>query len=181
LKRVIGIVGMPGSGKSIADEVAREFSFSVLIMGDIVREEVKKRGLILNPENIGKVMIKIRMEEGSAVVAKICITKINFSSTRVLIEGLRSLDEVHEFRKKFPNFSLIAIHASPKVRFHRIFGRNRSDDPKDWYVFQERDLREVNVGIGSVIALAEHMIINEGSLQSFKIKLRKCLKAILSE
>lgn len=173
---------MPGSGKSVADEVLRESGFSIIIMGDVIREEVTRRGLNPTPENVGEVMVKIRREDGSAVVAKRCIPKIQRASEKdVVVEGLRSLAEVYEFRRNFPCFRFIAIHASPIVRFHRIFGRNRSDDSTDWRIFIERDLREIKVGIGSVIALADYMIVNEGSLQYFQTNLKDCLKAILSE
>ncbi len=173
---------MPGSGKSIADEVLRESGFSIIIMGDIIREEVTQRGLNPTPENVGEVMIKIRREEGLAVVAKRCNPKIQrVTDNGIAVEGLRSLAEVYEFRRNFPYFKFIAIHASPLVRFQRIFGRNRSDDSTDWKTFVKRDLREIKVGIGSVISLADYMIVNEGSLQLFQSNIRDCLKAILSE
>jgi len=182
VKRVVGIVGMPGSGKSVASGVAKELGFSVVVMGDVIREEVAKRGLSPTPENVGKVMVEVRREEGPAVVAKRCIPRIqSFSNRDVIIEGLRSLAEAHEFRRRFPDFKLIAIHSSPKTRFHRVFRRNRSDDSADWQVFVERDLREIEVGIGSAIALADYVIINEGTLQRFKASVRKCLRVILSE
>ena len=182
LKKVVGVVGMPGSGKSVADEVAREMGFSIVIMGDVIRDEVTKRGLAPTPENVGKVMVKIRREEGPAVVATRCISKIqNTLKREVIVEGLRSLDEIYEFRRNFSNFKIIAIHVSPEIRFHRVFGRNRSDDSTDWNTFLTRDLREIEVGIGSAIALADYMIINESSLQSFRVNIRKCLRTVLSE
>lgn len=75
-KRVVGIVGMPGSGKSVADGVAKEMGFSVVVMGDVIREETAKRGLNPTPKNVGEVMVKVRREDGTAVVAKRCIPKI---------------------------------------------------------------------------------------------------------
>ena len=179
-KRIIGIVGMPGSGKSVADKVAMELGFSIIIMGDIIREEVTKRGLLPTPENVGEIMVKIRREEGAGVVAKRCIPKIQWAlNGRIIVEGLRSLAEVYELRRSFPNFKLIAIYTSPKVRFYRIFGRNRSDDSISWQTFVKRDHRELRVGIGSVIALADYMIINEGSIQCFQANFKKCLRAAL--
>ena len=182
LKRTLGVVGMPGSGKSVADLAAREIGFYVVVMGDVIREEVAKRGLAPTPENVGEVMVKIRAEEGPAVVAKRCIAKIqNAANREVIVEGIRSLVEVEEFRRSFPGFKLIAIHAPPDVRFHRIFGRNRSDDPADWEAFAERDLRELSVGIGSAIALADYVIVNEGSVRCFKADVKRCLRSIQSE
>jgi dephospho-CoA kinase len=181
-KRVLGVVGLPGSGKSIVDDVAMKMGFSIVIMGDVIRDETVMRKLVPTPENVSKVMIEIRIEEGLSVVAKKCIPKIRKTSTRqVIVEGLRSPAEVNEFRRSFHSFKVLAIYASPKVRFRRIFSRKRSDDSTDWKTFVERDLREIEVGIGSVIVLADYTIINEGSLQCFKTKVRKFLRRVLSE
>ena len=115
-------------------------------------------------------------------MAKRCIPRIQSLPNRdVIVEGIRNLAEVYEFRRHFPGFKLIAIHASPTTRFHRIFNRNRSDDSMNWQTFVKRDLREIEVGIGSAIALADYAIVNEGSSRCFKANLRKCLKAILNE
>ena len=43
--------------------------------------------------------------------------------------------------------------------------RGRSDDPKSWEEFADRDARELGVGIGDVIALAQEMLINEASFE----------------
>jgi len=97
----------------------------------------------------------------------------------VLVEGIRSLHEVEEFKKRFPDFILIAIHASPETRFRRLFQRKRSDDPEGWGTFMERDSRELGVGLGAVIATADHMIVNEGTKAQLKRKTREVLKEVL--
>jgi hypothetical protein len=47
-----------------------------------------------------------------------------------------------------------------------------------WEEFQERDVRELEWGIGNAMALCEHMIINEGTLEEYKDKIRSILKAL---
>jgi dephospho-CoA kinase len=181
-KTVIGVVGMPGSGKSVVDAVAGKLGFSIVIMGDIIRDEVVKKGLKPTSKNFGKMMIQIRTEDGQAAVAKKCILKIKtFKSQRIIVDGIRSLAEVKLFRKTFPNFKLISIHSSPKTRFHRIFNRRRSDDPSNWKIFTDRDFRELNLGIGSVIAMADHVILNEGSLCRFTSRVQSFMKENINE
>ncbi len=170
---VIGLVGMPGSGKSVAAEVGRQLGFTVLVMGDVVREESAKRGLKATPASLGRVMVELRAEEGAAVVAKKTIAKMmRVNGQRIIVDGVRSLAEVEEFKKQYPEFKLVAIHSSPDTRFHRIFKRQRSDDASVRRVFTTRDQRELTVGIGSAIALADHVIINEGTLAQFKTRIR---------
>ena len=179
--KIIGVVGMPGSGKSVFDSVAKELGFSVIIMGDIIRGEVIRRGLMLSPENIGKIMVDIR-KEGDAVVAKRCILKIRESKNRkIVIDGVRSLVEVEEFKRNFPEFQLIYIQSSPEIRFQRIANRRRSDDSQKQDTFIERDHRELEVGIGSAIAMADYIIINGETLSQFKLKVKRFLKAIPDE
>jgi dephospho-CoA kinase len=177
-KIVVGVAGMPGSGKTVISRMAKEKGYAVVVMGDEIREETKRRGLELTPENMGKIMLKLREEEGSTVVAKKCIPKIaNASTDIVFVDGIRSLHEVYEFEKNFPQFVLVVVHSSPETRFRRVFRRRRSDDPKGWEVFIERDLRELSVGQGNVIAMADYMIVNEGTLEEFKAKIREVLEA----
>ena len=40
-KIVVGLTGMPGSGKSLVVSVARLEGYDVVVMGDIVRQETK--------------------------------------------------------------------------------------------------------------------------------------------
>ncbi len=154
-KLVIGLAGMPGSGKSVVVDTARELGYDIVVMGDVIRQETLKRGLELTPQNVGKVMLELREEGGNYVIAQKCIPKIEEqTSPKVLVDGLRSLYEADIFKEHFAKFNLVAVHASPETRFNRLSNRRRSDDPAEWKVFHERDMRELSVGLGNVIAMA---------------------------
>ena len=181
-KVVVGIAGLPGAGKATFNEIAKRRGFTVVVMGDEIREETKRRGLKPTPENIGKIMLQLRKEEGSAVVAKRCIPKIdNAKGNIVLVDGIRSLHEVEEFKRHFPNFIFVAVHSSPETRFQRLFRRKRSDDPRGWETFLKRDLRELSVGLGNAIAMADYLIVNEGTKEEFKMKIHGVLEDALGK
>lgn len=181
-KIVVGVAGMPGAGKATVREMVERLGYPVVVMGDEVREETRRRRLKPTPENVGMVMLKLREEEGPAVVAKRCVPEIEKAQGKVVIvDGIRSLHEVKEFKRHFPNFALIAIHASPETRFQRLFQRKRSDDPKGWETFVERDLRELSVGLGSAIATADRMIINEGTKAQLDRRVREILGEVIEE
>ena len=181
-KVVIGLVGMPGAGKAVLRGAAESMSLSVVIMGDEIRDEAKRRGLEPTPENIGRIMLILREEEGPTAVARRCIPKIEEArSDIVFVDGVRSLEEVDEFKRRFANVSLVAVHSSSEARFQRLSKRNRSDDPKGWDVFYQRDLRELSVGQGDVIALADYMIVNEGSYDEFKARIDEVLQAVIEK
>ncbi|MFB0567273.1 MAG: AAA family ATPase [Candidatus Bathyarchaeia archaeon] len=181
-KVVVGIAGMPGSGKATFNEMAKRKGYAVVVMGDEIREETRRRGLKSTPENIAKIMLQLRKEEGPAVVAKRCAPKIEKARGNIVfVDGIRSLHEVEEFKRHFPNFILIAIYSSPETRFQRLFRRKRSDDPKGWETFLKRDLRELSVGLGNAIAMADYLSVNEGTKEEFKMKIREVLEAALGK
>ncbi|MCJ7793321.1 flagellar hook-basal body complex protein FliE [Candidatus Bathyarchaeota archaeon] len=178
-KIVVGLAGMPGSGKSLVVETAQELGYAIVGMGDVIREETAKRGLELTPQNVGKVMLQLREAGGNSIIAQKCIPKIEEqTSTKVLVDGLRSMYEADAFKAHFAKFTLVAVHASPETRFNRLFNRRRSDDPDRWEVFRDRDMRELNVGVGNVIAMAEQIIVNDNSMEQVKAKVVKTLQRI---
>jgi len=178
-KLVIGLAGMPGAGKSVVVTVAKAHGYDVVVMGDIVREEAERRRLVPNPENLGKIMFELRQKEGNSVIAKRCIPKIEKATEqKVVVDGIRSLNEVEEFKKHFSKFTLSAIHSSPETRFKRLYHRQRSDDPQNWQIFRERDMRELSVGLGNALAMAEYLIVNEEEREVVKEKIKKVLRKV---
>jgi dephospho-CoA kinase len=178
-KIVVGLAGMPGSGKSLVVDTALQRGYDVVAMGDVVREETRRRGLELNPKNIGAVMLELRKAGGEGIIAEKCVPRIEEKASRkVIVDGLRSLHEVDVFKTRFPRFSLVAIHSSPETRFSRLYRRRRSDDPDGWELFRERDMRELTVGLGNAIAMAEHLIINEKSNSDAKAAAKEVLRRV---
>jgi dephospho-CoA kinase len=176
-KLVIGLTGMAGAGKSLCVEAASETGYAIVTMGDVIRQETLKRGLELNPQNVGKVMLQLREEGGNYVIASKCIPKIEEQTgNKVLVDGLRSLYEADIFKSHFSKFTLVAVHASPEIRFKRLNQRGRSDDPKTYEVFHERDMRELSVGLGNVIAMAQQILVNDNSMEQFKAQVKAYLK-----
>jgi len=178
-KLVVGLAGMPGSGKSLVVDIAKDLGYSIVVMGDIIREETRKRGLDLTPANVGRVMLQLRADGGNTVVAQKCIPKIEAQdSSKILIDGLRSLYEADAFKDHFHKFTLLCVHAAPETRFGRLSSRRRSDDPSGWQVFRERDMRELTVGLGNVIALSEFMVVNDSTIEAVKVRVKEELRRI---
>jgi dephospho-CoA kinase len=161
LLRIVAITGMPGAGKSTAAKALVNAGWKRVVMGDVIRAETERRGLEPNSKNTGAVMKDLRREGGEAAVAELCLRTIEASGADdVVVDGIRSLAEVETFRKK-ATVLLVAVDASPMRRFELLKERGRSDDPLTKEMFEERDLRELGVGIGEAIALADETISNE--------------------
>jgi len=142
MKSLCVAVGMPGSGKGSFSHIAEQFGFHIYICGDVIREEAIRQGKQLTREILSTIMVEIRKKEGPAIVVERLMDKIDKNIQLILIEGVRSLDEIQALRKKF-NTIIFAIHASPSIRFKRLKERGRTDDPKTFSEFQRRDQGEL--------------------------------------
>jgi len=173
--KAIAFTGMPGAGKSEAVRVAEEMGIPVIKMGDVVRKEAKKRGLQLTDRNLGGLADEMRKKHGKGIWAEKCIEELEGKDI-VVIDGIRNIEEVETFRKYIKNFILVAIHAAPRIRYDRIAKRGRSDDATDVEDMKMRERRELSWGLGDVIAMADIVIVNEGSLDEFRARIRKLLE-----
>ena len=161
---------MPGAGKSTIAEGLKPKGFESINMGNAVREEAKKRNLEPSRSNLGKLMLELREKNGPGAVAELVKPQIESSNSNViLIDGVRSNDEI-EVLRKFGNVKLLAIHASTDTRFDFLQKRGRSDDPQTKEHFEERDNRELGVGISNSIALSDYAISNIGMTKEELIK-----------
>ena len=153
--KIMGISGLPGSGKGLVSEIALQKGAMVISMGDIIRKE-----------------------HGQYIVAELTIKEIKeilkegFDKS-IIVEGIRSPFEVDLFKENFDNFIILSVFANPKLRFERIKSRQREDDTTDYEIFVERDQRELDFGIGVVISLSDKMIINESDLESYEKEIRE--------
>jgi dephospho-CoA kinase len=123
---VIGIVGLPGSGKSEAANVARELGIPVVTMGDVVRQETADRGLDPASDH-GAVAQALREEEGRDAIAKRSLPILEdhlADGPAVVVDGIRSGDEVARFEEAFgEDFLLVEITAPRELRAERRGGR----------------------------------------------------------
>ena len=180
--KIVGFVGMPGSGKSVAADVARDMNIPVFVMGDVIREEAAQRGLDPTDKNLGQVGQQLREKEGSCAVADRCMQKTNScSSDLVVIEGIRSKVEVDFFKGCCGDFRLIEIWVPNELRLKRIASRGRSDDANEDHLDEavfKRDSRELGWGMGEAIRSADVRIENVGTMEELKEKVRAFLEGI---
>ncbi len=180
-RTVLVIAGMPGAGKSLASDAARELSIPVFVSGDVIRGEARSRGLKLDKANLGRLMLKIRREEGMGAVARRLIPIIeNTGRLFVVYEGARNMEELEELRKNYRVITVV-IHAGPETRLARLLKRRRADKPRNPADFRERDRRELKVGVGKVIALANRTVENEDSRDELRRRMKRLLQKMIQQ
>jgi dephospho-CoA kinase len=175
--KVIGVVGLPASGKGEFSRIAEDMGIPVVVMGDVIRNELFDRGLPPTDENLGEMSRNLREQYGRGAVARLCIPEIEAQDANlVLVDGIRSDAEVELFRESFEGFILIGVEASFPVRFQRLNDRKRSDDPDDEESMRARDSRELGWGLGRALEMADYTLKNEGSIQEFRDEVSRVLK-----
>ncbi len=181
---IVCLTGMPGAGKSTVACFLKEKGFTIVTMGDVIREEAKRQGLEPTDVNLGKMMLKLRQDLGPGAVGQIVLQKLardDKNSNNVVIDGIRSVAEV-DVLKKVGHVRLLAIHASQDTRFKHLTKRGRADAPSDSGEFTGRDLRELSVGVSEAIALANEMISNNDlTLEELKLRAYDIVKEWLEE
>lgn len=174
--RIMGVSGLAGSGKSFVSELATKRGAIIVSMGDIIREEAKKRG-----ESTGETAENLRKEHGQYIVAELTVKKIKKLldeglTSSIVVEGIRSPHEVNLFKENFSDFIILSIFANQEIRFERIKARKREDDATNFDEFKIREDRELNFGIGDVVSLSDKIIINESDLDSYLVEIEKFLE-----
>jgi dephospho-CoA kinase len=160
---IVAITGMPGAGKSTAAKALEAHGFKRVVMGDVIREETRSRGLEPDEKNTAKVMLELREKYGPGAVAEVCLRSLRAMKEDVaVVDGVRSFAEVEVFARQ-GKVKLLAIHASRERRFKLLTERARSDAPATREGFDDRDRRELSVGVGNAVALADESISNEHS------------------
>ncbi|MHA1914107.1 MAG: AAA family ATPase [Promethearchaeota archaeon] len=176
--KVIAICGLPGSGKTTAIEAVQDLGI-VVTMGDVVRNEARKRNLEPTGYNIGKLAKELRKSDGSAIIAQKCVDLIKESKAQVfLVDGVRSLSEVNVFRR-FWKFPVIAIIVREEDRFTRLLERNRIDDPKNFEELEERDQREIQFGLEEVLKNADYIIKNDSTIEQLRKNIRNLVSKVI--
>jgi len=166
--KVIGVVGLPASGKGEFSKIAAARGIPVVVMGDMIRNAVKSRGMDPTDANLGATAGKLRAERGMDAIARLCITEIRRQTAPlVLVDGIRGDAEVTLFRRVFPGFTLVSIDSSFETRLARIQERGRPDDFTSSDELRTRDTRELGWGLGNALDNADVHLSNDGTLAAF--------------
>jgi dephospho-CoA kinase len=178
--KVVAIVGMTGSGKSEVAAVFRAAGFAVVRFGDVTDEEVKKRGLPLTEANERPVREALRREHGMAAYAILSLPRIEaaLKNAHIVVDGLYSWEEYLFLKERFGNeFAVVAAWASPRTRYARLAARAVRPLTKEQAAGRDRAEIE-NLNKGGPIVMADHTVINEGTLDDMKKQVERIIAGI---
>jgi len=168
---LILIAGLPGAGKTTVAKILAEGGLPVLSMGDVMREEARRRGQPDGIDSMRRFMVQLRKERGEAVVARLTIEKLRgVNAPLVVIDGLRSEEELEALRQVADRVLLILVVSDLQHRFQRLSMRGRPDDPKKVEDLRRRDETELTVGLEKLMSREGVKITNEGNVEALRKK-----------
>lgn len=195
--KIIGFVGLPGSGKGEASKIAQDLGLVVVVMGDVIRQEAARLGLEPTDQNLGSIGNALREAGGPEAIAIRTLEMARKTGKEmVVVDGLRSLVEAEFFRSQADEFYLIEVQAAAEVRLGWLEKRGRPDDPKGCgkesgkasaggransssaSALEERECREKGWGLCEAIKTADYRIENSGSLDDLRRNVIKLLDEI---
>lgn len=181
---IIGLVGLPGAGKTTAARYLEKKGFLHVTLSSFIKEEASKRG-IQNPtrEILQDLGNELRKQYGPQILVQLALKKIKESQTKgIVIDGIRNLYEV-AFLTVENNFVLIGVTASPRVRYERLLGhKGRSwTGTFDEFFSQERrehrlGSRQTGLRVKDCLKKANFVLRNESGLRDLEESLDAIIK-----
>lgn len=180
--KILAIVGMSGSGKSVVVDYLTDKGYPKVYFGGMIYKEMEKRGIerTEDGESEKKFREEIREKEGKDWVVNQVIAEtkdlIKAGQKRIILDGVYSWTEYNILKREFPrNLTFIAIVVDKKLRYERVSKRkDRSFDAK---AIRERDRSEIeNLEKGGPIAAADYYVLNNGTVDEMCNNINNILK-----
>lgn len=177
MNKLYAIVGMCGSGKSIASDYLVSKGFNKVYFGGVTMDKLKEANLEVNPENEKMMREKLRNELGMGAFAIVLLPKIKecVNNGNTVLDGVYSYDEVKILKENFPELKIIAIVCDKDIRYDRL--SIREVRPLTNEEASARDVAEVeNIAKAPPIAMADYYILNNGTIEEYKTRLEEILE-----
>ncbi len=188
MNKIVFIVGMCGSGKSIvADELVQR-GFAYVRFGQLTLDKVIEQGLPPTEENEKRIRESLRREYGMGAYATLNLPKFDalLSNGNVVGDGLYSWTEYKILKSHYQNkMVLLHVYAPPALRYARLEARTEIDEqmrnrPMTKEQAQARDFAEIeNIEKGGPIAMADYCIQNLGDVETLKREVEMFLSTCL--
>ena len=176
--KIVAIVGMCGSGKSIASKYFEDLGYKNVYFGGVTMKKLKEAGLEVTPENEKMMREKLRRELGMGAYAKVLLPRILELSKdyNVVLDGLYSWSELKILEEEF-DMRTIAIVCDKNLRYDRL--SKRDVRPFNNEEAKKRDITEIeNIEKAGPIAYADYFIYNNGSMEEYYKRLDEIIKLL---
>lgn len=174
---LFAIVGMCGSGKSIASDYLVELGYNKVYFGGVTMKKLKEEGLEVNAENEKMMRERLRKDLGMGAFAIVLLPEIKecIEKGNTVLDGVYSYDEVKILKEEFPELKIIAVVCDKKIRYDRLLIREIR--PLTNEEAEKRDISEVeNIAKAPPIAMADYYILNNYSIEEYKQRIDEIIR-----
>ena len=170
---VMCIVGRQGSGKSTLNGMLEEQGYRVIELSDLVSKAMPPGA------SISDFVKEMKERYGDMVLAKWILEEVNASKKRPVITGVKGQAEM-DFLRKHLNLVVVAIDIPAQLRMERAIGNTAApkDHPKSVEQFLRKEESEERMGLPEIIAFADYVIINDGTIEALKSKVLGIIKSV---
>lgn len=183
-EKILAIVGMSGSGKSVLVDYLTEKGYPKVYFGGMIYKEMEKRGIerTEDGESEKKFREEIREKEGKDWVVRQVIAEakdlIDAGQKRIILDGVYSWTEYKALKHEFPTcLTFVAVVVDRALRYERV--AKRPGRAFDAHAIRERDRSEIeNLEKGGPIAAADYYILNNSTIEDAEQAMDKILKEI---
>ena len=177
MMKLIGLSGTNGSGKDTVGElIAERYNYLFVSVSDLLRIELRKRGLEVTRENLRNLSAEWRREGGLGALVDMAIELFRSSGGEhkgLAIASIRNPGEVtrvHELKG-----TIVWVDADPRIRYARIQDASRGrggEDTKTYEEFLAEEVAEMHASgdaatldMSYVKAHSDVTILNESDLE----------------
>lgn len=182
MNKLVAIVGMCGSGKSVATTFFKDHGYEVIYFGGVTMKKLAEEGLEVTPENEKMMRERLRRDFGMGAYAHVLIDDIRSSLEKgnVVLDGVYSWSELKILKQEFPNIKFISIVVDKEKRYDRL--NNREVRPFNYEQAVTRDISEIeNLEKGGPICYADYFILNNDSEKEYMKNIEKVYNKMLEE
>lgn len=171
---------MPGAGKStVAGMIARNFSARVFETGDVIREEIRRRGLRYTKGNDARISEWFHAGREKLIIGRTA-RKMRACSGKILVVTGFFAPKEYNMLKRAGEAVLIAVSAPSAVRYKREIMRNRFSGQTEKYL-RGRDRRELREGLGDLLKRADYRISSGATKKELEKSTVALVRKILEE
>jgi dephospho-CoA kinase len=167
VKRVIGLIGKIGSGKTtVGRHLREEYGASEHKFSTILSDILDRLHLPQRREYLQALGAALRESLGGDVIVKAFEKDLEKDPSEVLVvDGIRYENEV-DMLKGLENSVLVYVDAPARIRYERAVKRGeRGEGGISFEEFLRNDSAETERRIESLKPLADHVIDNTGTLE----------------
>ena len=182
MKTMILVTGQTLSGKSEVANMIERKGIPMFRLGDLIREEVQRRGLPITVENQEAIARQARQELGQDIFARRMLEKVDrLPDPLVCVEGARDMSEIR-FLQLRVRLVLVVVELPDAIRWQRLRARLNERDPVGSIEqYKERMARELERGLREVLAyrgVPRFVIDNSGTQEALARQAERALKEI---